>query len=236
MIKSINNIKTLDFLAKEITAYVVTNIKEYKILEYTIVINIGTINAVVDYFPNKLIPPLSSTILKNVTIKDAEALLLIRTNYKENIDESYFKNIWDLLSDILTDFPKIPLWISPQIEVYDTYLDMCKLLNQKNKCNKKQHFSIKANFWFASSNTDCCIHNKHDFMEIHTQILGNGRMQKFEENKDSKIIEDILMCSGYTTSIPFCSFENDSNFNYPWHRYYADSNSIWLALEYHLKN
>lgn len=230
-----NTIRTLDFLAKEIEVSVITNVVNYKIVEYTTVINIGTTNAYIDYIPAKFIPPLNSTILKNVNIKSAEALILIKTKFNKKIDKHCFDNIWNLYSDLHPDFPKIPLLISPQLDTYDVELDMYKLLGEQHVTEKKQKFIIKTNFWYAEPDTDCVIHNKHDFMEVHTQIFGSGRMQKFEQNDNATLLEDIIMSPGYTTPIPFCSFSNDKYFNYPWHRYYADTPCIWMAIEYHLK-
>jgi len=92
---------------------------------------------------------------------------------------------------------------------------------------------IKVNLWFAPSQTNCFIHNKHDFIEIHSQIYGHGRMQKFKAQDYAKLYEDILMSPGYTTPLPFCRIEDNSKFVYPWHQYYADTDCVWLAIEYH---
>lgn len=86
---------------------------------------------------------------------------------------------------------------------------------------------IDFNLWFASHGTDCGIHNRHDFIEVHTQILGMGRMQKFAANDPATRIEDIYMAPGFTHE-PFCG----SDHVYPWHQYYADTDCIWLAIEH----
>jgi hypothetical protein len=86
---------------------------------------------------------------------------------------------------------------------------------------------VNVNLWFASSGTDCGIHNRHSFIEVHTQIMGIGRMQKFAANDQSTLFEDIYMAPG-TTHEPFCG----KDYLYPWHQYYADTDCIWLAVEY----
>jgi hypothetical protein len=41
------------------------------------------------------------------------------------------------------------------------------------------------------------------------------------------------MSPGYMTPVPFCSVEENTRFIYPWHQYYADTDCIRLAIEYH---
>jgi hypothetical protein len=98
---------------------------------------------------------------------------------------------------------------------------------------EKRKFSVQVNLWFAPAHTNCFIHNQHNFMEIHTQVFGNGRMQKFHKQDYSTIYEDIQMSPGYTTAQPFCNLDDDSKYIYPWHQYYADNDCIWMAIEYH---
>ncbi|MDX7992653.1 hypothetical protein [Xenorhabdus littoralis] len=94
-----------------------------------------------------------------------------------------------------------------------------------------QHFEVKVNLWFAEQGTHCGIHNEHSFIEIHTQILGLGRMQCFKNKKYNSIYKEIVMAPGTTTSRAFCN--GGHGYKYPYHQYYADTNSIWLVLEYH---
>jgi hypothetical protein len=67
---------------------------------------------------------------------------------------------------------------------------------------------------------------------VHTQILGTGHMQKFRENNQDTMYEDVLMPPGFTHD-PFFTVGADGSFNYPWHRYYADTDCIWMAVELH---
>lgn len=94
------------------------------------------------------------------------------------------------------------------------------------------NFELKANLWFSPSGTDCGIHNEHPFIEIHTQISGIGRMQKFNSKDHEALYEDQILAPGATNPVPFCT-EQPTGFVYPWHQYRADTDCIWLALEYH---
>ncbi|EJT86081.1 hypothetical protein PPS11_02009 [Pseudomonas putida S11] len=68
--------------------------------------------------------------------------------------------------------------------------------------------------------------------KIHTQIHGVGRIQKFTERDENTLYEHIVMSPGYTHD-PFARIEEDGLPTYPWHRYYSDSDCIWLAIEFH---
>jgi hypothetical protein len=70
------------------------------------------------------------------------------------------------------------------------------------------------------------------FLEVHTQIHGLGRMQKFREHHEETLYEDVLMPVGFTHD-PSCRVAGPNSWEYPWHRYYSDTDSIWLAIELH---
>ena len=95
-----------------------------------------------------------------------------------------------------------------------------------------KEFDIKLKCWWSPNETDCFIHNEHPFLEVHTQIHGIGRMQKFRERDPSTVYEDVRMAPGFTHE-PFCVVTGPNQWTYPWHRYYTDLESIWLAVELH---
>jgi hypothetical protein len=41
------------------------------------------------------------------------------------------------------------------------------------------------------------------------------------------------MSPGYSTPVPFCDVVAPGRYVYPWHQYYADTDCIWMAVEYH---
>jgi hypothetical protein len=58
-------------------------------------------------------------------------------------------------------------------------------------------------------------------------------MQKFRTPDHQTLFDDIVMSPGTTVS-PFCNASSASPpFHYPWHRYYADTDCIWAAIELH---
>ena len=52
------------------------------------------------------------------------------------------------------------------------------------------------------------------------------------QRDEATVYEDVLMPVGYTHD-PFCRVAGKNQWEYPWHRYYADTDSIWLAIELH---
>ena len=95
------------------------------------------------------------------------------------------------------------------------------------RSDKERVDNIEFNLWFAGAGTDCGIHNEHAFRELHTQVFGIGRMQKFRKNDHDCLYQDVFMSPGYTHE-PFY----DEACAYPWHQYYADTDCIWLVAEF----
>ncbi|MGL5865396.1 MAG: hypothetical protein ACRCYX_05900 [Dermatophilaceae bacterium] len=121
---------------------------------------------------------------------------------------------------------------SPQHDVGTVALDVGAVLRQDGLPTERRQFALKANLWFAPAGTDCGIHDTHPFIEVHTQVSGYGRMQKFTSPDHASLYEDQQLSPGTTSPVPFC-VERDGRFVYPWHQYRADTDCIWLALEYH---
>lgn len=237
--------KQLNFSGSHIEAKYVENVRDYDIKNETIVINPHMSDVEVGEPVRNIIPAFSSTILKDITIEKAEALILIEVKDTTNIGNIILENGWFLLGDTVDNppsngdtselpYPKnTPLWKSPQDDAGIEDIDPYYMTRQAKTLSEKQSFVIKLNLWFAPSHTNCFIHNKHDFIEIHTQIFGSGRMQKFKTQDYGTLYEDMLMNPGFTTFVPFCQVEENSKYTYPWHQYYADTDCIWMAIEYH---
>ena len=154
----------------------------------------------------------ASSIFTNETIDHAENIILITAEagfsaLKQFPTRNDLMQKWQHVHDIfpLPHLKNTNLWRSP----------------------KETIGSISYNLWFAAEGTDCGIHNTHDFLEVHTQIWGTGHMQKFHKEDEETLYQDVYMTPGFTHE-PFC----DENNTYPWHRYFADTDCIWLAVEY----
>jgi hypothetical protein len=123
-----------------------------------------------------------------------------------DIDIDIIKNGWNHVYDIFNvpQLKRTPLWRSQKSEIGNIHL----------------------NLWYAPAGTNCGIHNRHSFQEVHTQIFDIGRMQKFHRNDPKALYQEVYMSPGFTHD-PFYS----NTGKYPWHQYYSDTDSIWLAIE-----
>lgn len=140
---------------------------------------------------------------------------------------------WDWFGDLYAGFPRqTPLYMSPIDFVGRTEEDPLAFTQERESREQLEPFDVALKCWWSPNETDCFIHNEHPFLEVHTQVYGMGRMQKFRERDASTLYEDVVMAPGFTHE-PFCTVAGEKEWAYPWHRYYTDTESIWLAIELH---
>ncbi|CAL9413328.1 hypothetical protein SUDANB58_01692 [Streptomyces sp. enrichment culture] len=241
--------RALDLGGSHVTATAVADAREYRVDGRAIVVNCGTRDAYVAESPRRPIPPLTSTIVADTVIGEAGLLLVLRTDDEDAADiggitrAPGWARLGELLGDRIADGPgttggvpfdaRIPLWRGPQETAGRVAFDPAHLLRETPVPGAAELFEVRVNLWFAPAGTDCFIHNRHEFIEVHTQVAGRGRMQKFRRQDHGTLYQDLPMGPGYTTPDPFCSLGPDGAFVYPWHQYHADTDCVWLAIEYH---
>lgn len=185
------------------------NVKDLPIGGKTIVLNVHDVAISIAGKPLK---PWSSSIYSKLVIPSAPKIVCI------TLESDLFSH---------TPFPHASTIKGKWTQVHDIiplpHLEGTKLW----RSDKERVNSIELNLWFAEAGTNCGIHNKHDFRELHTQIFGIGRMQKFHKNDLDSFYQDVFMSPGYTHE----PFYNEDCI-YPWHQYYADTDCIWLATEF----
>lgn len=172
-----------------------------------------------------------------VSIRSADSLLLITIYDSTNIGGIVLDEHWRQLGEI-SDFPKdVPLWKSPQYNLgiveFDPYV--VTGMSDDIQPSRLKQYQVKVNLWYSPALTNAVIHHKHeepDFLEVHTQIYGHGRMQKFHANDFTTLYQDDLMSPG-VTHLPYANVDEEKRFVYPWHQYYADVDCIWMANEFH---
>ncbi|MBN2241035.1 MAG: hypothetical protein JW712_14795 [Dehalococcoidales bacterium] len=200
--------KILNFSEKFLKVIYNSDVKNLYINQKTIVLNAGDTEITIE---DKPLYPWNSSIFSSVIIPVAPKIICITLDSEFFSDNIYpnarlITQSWSQIDDSTSHEKTVELWRS-----------------KKDKIG-----NIELNLWYARAGTDCGIHNVHDFREIHTQVFGIGRMQKFHDNKFDSLYQDVYMSPGYTHS-PFFDEEG----NYPWHQYLADTDCIWLAIEFH---
>ncbi len=197
-----------------------------------VVVNLGPEPIVTGDANPGIVPGWKSTWLKGGTVKSADRIALIKVVRTTNLGGVMFRG-WDWLGNRIRSFPRdTPLYISAQDEIGTVITDPMVFTNERRMAAEPQEFTLKLNLWWSPGSTDCFIHNEHPFLETHTQIHGLGRMQKFHNRDETSLYEDVIMPIGYSHD-PFCRVTGPNQWQYPWHRYYADTDSVWLAVELH---
>lgn len=226
-----NQTRDLSFADDFILAKLVENVADYDV-DDAVVVNISPSPMLTGEDHPAVVPAWKSTWLKNGRIKSAERAALIKVRKATNLGGLIFRG-WDWLGNRIKSFPRdTPLFISSQDIVGPVVVDAKVFTNERARSEEPQSFTLKLNLWWSPGDTDCFIHNEHPFLETHTQIHGTGRMQKFKQRDPSTIYEDVVMPIGLSHD-PFCRVTGKNQWTYPWHRYYADTESIWLAIELH---
>ncbi|WP_147439805.1 hypothetical protein [Gibbsiella quercinecans] len=237
MIKPVSNTRrSLCFSGKLLDASVIFSPENFYVENDTIVVNPANEYIRVDEDPGYGIPPLSSSILRYVHISSPYPVIVLREIEISNVRDICFEPGWqryDLFPDDLSQ--SLELWKSSQDEVGElsfpvgnhTPVHLINLFGSRDK------FLLKLNLWFAPAGTNCFIHNEHDFIEIHTQVAGIGYMQKFHNNSYDSLFESIGMHPGFSTAQPFCVAGEKGEYIYPWHQYFAETDCVWMAVEYH---
>jgi hypothetical protein len=165
--------------------------------------------------------PWKSAALKGCTIESGETAALLQVRRRMNLGGVALG--WDWYGTRNPQFPRgTPLYISSQDEIGLVQFDSASPVP----------YRLRLNLWYTPEETDCGIHRLHDFLEVHTQILGRGYMQKFRENNPETLYENVPMPPGFTHD-PFFFAGDGSSVRYPWHRYYAETDCIWMAVELH---
>jgi len=179
-----------------------------------------------------VIPPWKSAILRHCTLEKGERVALLHVRKRTNLGGVALN--WEWFGQRFPQFPRgTPLYISSQDDIGDVELDpLITFAGQRFATPSPHRYRLKLNLWYTPEETDCTIHTGHKFLEVHTQVLGTGHMQKFRENDEATLYEDVLMPPGFTHD-PFFTVTTDRSFSYPWHRYYADTDCVWMAVELH---
>jgi hypothetical protein len=188
----------------------IENAANFTINSKTIVINADDTEIIIGGRPLK---PWNSSIYSSVTITKARKLICI------TLDTDFFS---------FDSYPHANMLMDTWSHVYEIF-SLPHLKDTKLWRSEKERLNnIEFNLWYAAAGTNCGIHNEHNFKELHTQIFGIGRMQKFYKNDHNSVYQDIFMSPGYTHE-PFY----DAYSTYPWHQYWADTDCIWLATEFY---
>ena len=201
-------IRTLQFGEPFYTIRAIYGEEQYKIANKSIVVNLSEQKIRVK---DSALGFQKSTIVRNAVIKDIQRALVIEDYEKNSNNTEVFNEIkrqWRLMYDMTQQerHRGIRLWRSVKEKVDNIELNLC----------------------YISANVETGLHKQHssNFMEVHTQVLGYGKMQKFEENDINTLYQEVILAPGFTHE----RFYNEENV-YPWHQYQSISDAIYMPIE-----
>ncbi len=202
------SIRPLQFGEPFYTIKAILEEEQYRIGNKSIVVNLSEKSI---WVKESALAFQKSTIVRNVAIRNIERALVIE-DYERNSNDSQWvseiKRQWRLMYDMTRQerHKGIQLWRSVKEKLDNIELNLC----------------------FISANVETGLHKQHssDFMEVHTQVLGYGKMQKFEENDVNTLYQEVILAPGFTHD----RFYNEENV-YPWHQYQSISDAIYMPIE-----
>jgi len=202
------SIKKLRFSEPFYTMKFVNDQQIYEINDRSIVVNLSEKEILVKGLP---LGSLKSTIVKNVALAEVERAIVLEGYESARSAKDLFaatQKQWPQMYEItgLERFKGIPVRRSPKetVDNIDLYL-----------------FSV-------GSLTNVGLHKRHDHREVHTQLMGCGKMQKFEENNYDKLYQEEFLAPGWTHE-PFF----DDKVIYPWHQYQSITDAIYMYVILH---
>jgi hypothetical protein len=226
----INRERPLAFSDDFVQARLIENVEA--LLVSGIVVNLSHDPLVIGGPVPTVVPAWKSASLLDAVIASATRIAVFRIPSKTNIGGLVFGK-WDWFGNHFAKFPRTtPLYISEHDVVGEVHADPFLFSNTRTQPGTVERYALRLNLWWSPAETDCYIHNEHPFLEIHTQIFGTGRIQCFHERDEATLYREITMAPGYTHD-PFVQVTGQRDWQYPWHRYYSDSDAIWLAIELH---
>lgn len=229
--------RILEFSNTIILAELIEDADKHQISDEAIVINLGVTPIVIPDVSEQLLPPFQSSILRNVELHDVAGAAVIRVENEFSCAGLSAVLQWDRLSSLIetpsVEIMELQLFRSKQDFIGPRILEGHILGLVSDGDNLPRSYDVGLNLWYAPGNTDCLIHRLHPFMETHVQIAGQGRMQKFRQDAHSTLYQDIPMLPGVAQPFFQCAKGDDGSFVYPWHQYRADTDCIWMAIEFH---
>ncbi len=232
MTAALATVRELDFSSSAISAVTLSDVCEYNFGGPWIVVNLAGSDATVAADVPTTFAPLDSLLLSDAAVT-GQLLVAFSISDPGRVVADARANWLDFYADRGAAAPYPVLLKSVQHSVGRTVLDLPSVLRQPGL--GRSAFTVRLNLWYSPADTACGIHNEHDFIEVHTQLFGRGRMQKFRLKDEFTKYEEHLTSVGNTNPAHFCR-EHAGRFVYPWHQYYADTDCLWLAIEYHADN
>ena len=184
-----------------------------KVTSPTIVLNLSTKPVKVE---NLQLNHLQSAIFSNITLHDTDCTVLINrfdTDEKDEILCAKIRRAWPTAYKVRGEerLKGVEHYTSPKVFVGNLGLTFY------------HSASVPLNVGLHRDHPFCPVPR---FREVHTQIVGYGKMQQCRERDPATVYMEETMAPGNTHRPMY-----DSLGNYPWHQYETITEGIFLAVE-----
>ncbi|CTQ51826.1 hypothetical protein LP7551_00342 [Roseibium album] len=192
---------------------VVTNEKTFKIDDRAIVLNLGSDTVSLE---SQKLAPLQSAILQDCILRDvANVVVIDRFDSESDVTAllSKIRDVWPSAFEVRGEerLRGVEHYMSPKIWVGQIGFTIY------------HSASIPLNVGLHKDHPFCPVPG---FREVHTQIVGFGKMQQCREKDLSTLYLEEVMAPGHTHRPMF-----NAEGNYPWHQYETITPSVFMAVE-----
>ena len=210
-------VQALDFAEPFFSVDYIENEDSYFIEKKSMVVNLAERSQTVMYIKGIPILPLKGTIAENCTLEHIGQAFVVKDYERCDLNDiptiQAIKKTWKTIYECsgIERHKGLPYYKSPKFKVGEG----------------RNH--IEINFCFVSEPlAPSGPHQGHDreFDEVHAQIRGFGKMQKFEKNDLSTYYGEYIMAPG----IVHDKFYDETGY-YPWHQYQSITPCVYCPIE-----
>jgi len=207
------SIKTLDFAEPFFTVKYLVDEQECQVGESSILVNIAKQPIEIQ---NQKLAIFQSVVVTNTAVSNVKKGILVERFSSYEDEEDLFmevKKAWPLAYDIRKEerLKGVSHFLSPKVNLDNVRLSMY------------HSGSVPLNVGLHKEHVHC---GDVLLKEVHTQIVGFGKMQQCLEKDVGTLYLEEPMAPGMTHKPMF-----DENGNYPWHQYETITPAIFMAIE-----
>lgn len=206
-------ISKLDLAEPFFTILYVENEQSYPVGGKTIVLNIAESPIVIE---EQSLGSLQSLVVRDCVITGVNRAVLVERFADHTSDEQLFeriKKIWPLAFDVRKEerLRGVSHYMSPKVHIGNLGLSLY------------HSGSVPLNVGLHKYHPFCDVPG---FREVHTQIVGVGKMQQCREQDINTLYLEEPMAPGATHKPMY-----DAEGQYPWHQYETITPSVFMAVE-----
>ena len=207
-------IEILDFAEPFFKVKRITNTDSYRILEKTILLNLSEKPICIR---EQQLGHLQSVIVANTVVTKLTEAILVE-GFADYTDEDA------LMAEIRKTWPSaFEVRQEERLRGISHYMSAKIWLDNRLGLTMYHSGSVPLNVGLHRDHAFCPVPG---FREVHTQIVGFGKMQQCRERDISTLYLEELMAPG-TTHRPMYDEEG----NYPWHQFETITPSVFMAVE-----